>query len=68
MIFTGFLRGFSDYLPNIRNKRLLDLCMEVYFRFFDKDNLAKRPFIFGSHPLQMKMADLYRHIDEIFEA
>jgi len=68
MFFFCILRSFLDNRPNIRNKSLLNLCMKVHFRFFNKDDLAKRAFFFGSHPLQVKMTDLYCHVDEILEA
>ena len=68
MAFASFYGGFLNDIPNIRNKCLLNLRMQMNFWFFNKYDLAKWTFFFSVYPLQMKMTDLYRHINKVFES
>lgn len=42
--------------------------VEMDFRLLNEDQEAQRPVFWRRQPLRVKVADLNRHVDEIFEA
>ena len=57
----------GEHVPHLANECLLDLSVQMHFRFFDKDHLAQRTVVFGREPLPIKMIDLNGHEHQVLE-
>ena len=65
--FPGIFGTFLEDIPYVGNKGLLNLCVKVNFRLFNKYQMTYGSVNFRVDPLQMVMSDLNGDIDQIFE-